>query len=158
MTRSRNVTDADIDQVVGILDGWGGKLTWDLLVDKVEERLHVRYTRQGLDKHERVKVAFSVRKKALARARDRAERPPSESPELDAAEQSIVRLKGENDRLKAENQRLLEQFARWAYNAHTRGLAEGFLNQPLPPVDRDRTERSKLQLIGQSRVQQEGSQ
>jgi hypothetical protein len=153
MNRSRNLTATDVDQIVGILDCWSGKLTWDSLVDKVEERLHVRYTRQALDKHEEVKAAFGVRKKALARAQDRAERPPSDSPELDAAQQSIDRLEGENDRLKAENQRLLEQFARWAYNAHTRGLAEGFLDQPLPPVDRDRTERSKLQLVGQSPVQ-----
>lgn len=46
------------------------------------------------------------------------------------------------DRLKAENENnaLLEQFARWAYNAHTRGLDEAFLNRALMPVDREKTD------------------
>jgi len=31
---------------------------------------------------------------------------------------------------------LLKQFARWAYNVHTRGLDEAFRNRTLMPVDR----------------------
>ena len=31
---------------------------------------------------------------------------------------------------------LLEKFARWSYNAATRGLDEEFLDQPLPRIDR----------------------
>lgn len=154
MTRSPNLTPADVQKIVGILDGWTGKLTWDLLVDTVEGLLTVRYTRQALDKHEQVKLAFGVRKKALTEASDSGAWAPADSPQLDATELTIVRLKGENGRLEAENQRLLEKFARWAYNAHTRGLAEGVLDQPLPPVDRDRTDRSKLQLISQARLQE----
>jgi hypothetical protein len=44
--------------------------------------------------------------------------------------QLIARLEAENARLRVENERLLEQFACWAYNAHT-----------LPAVNRDQTVR-----------------
>lgn len=48
----------------------------------------------------------------------------------------IARLESENRRLESENNQLLEQFARWAYNAHPRGLDYDFLNRPLPLVNR----------------------
>jgi hypothetical protein len=63
------------------------------------------------------------------------------SPELRVASERIARLEAENQRLAAENNALLEQFARWAYNAHTRNLAKEFLNNPLPAVDRERSKR-----------------
>lgn len=49
------------------------------------------------------------------------------------------RLQAENGRLKAENERLLEQFVTWAYNAHLKGLTKDYLNSPLPRVDRELT-------------------
>jgi hypothetical protein len=51
----------------------------------------------------------------------------------------IARLEAENRRLEFENNNLLEQFVRWAYNAATRGLDADFLGRSLPPVDRDRS-------------------
>jgi hypothetical protein len=143
-TRARNLDDAAIADIVAILDGWTGKLSWELLVDAIERRKHARYTRQGLDKHERIKHAFALRKKAIAEAiaagRD-AGVPDVESPELQAALERIARLEAENARVEAENQRLLGQFACWAYNAHTRGLDKVFLSRPLPAVNRDQTAR-----------------
>jgi hypothetical protein len=53
--------------------------------------------------------------------------------------QRMARLEAENERLRTENDQLLEQFARWAYNAHTRGLDEKFLNRVLPSVNRGQT-------------------
>ena len=139
-TRAKNLDAAAIAGIVAILDGWTGKLSWELLVDAIERRTHLRYTRQGLDKHERIKHAFALRKKAIAAGRA-AGVPDVESPELQAVMQRIARLEAENDRLGAENERLLGQFACWAYNAHTRGLDRAFLNRPLPAVNRDQTVR-----------------
>lgn len=137
VSRERNLDSGAISRIVAILDGWSGKLTWDLLIDAVRRHLRADYTRQALHKHERIKRAFVHRKKALS------SEPTSEevsgSPELRAALERIGRLEGENGRLESENQRLLEQFACWAYNAHTRGLDHAFLSRPLPSVNRDQT-------------------
>ena len=136
--RERNLDDEAISRIVAILDGWSGKLTWELLIDAIRLHLRADYTRQALHKHERIKQAFSHRKKSLS------SQPESKDfdgpPELKASLERIVRLEGENERLKVENQRLLEQFACWAYNAHTRGLDYAFLSRPLPSVNRDQTE------------------
>lgn len=137
--RSKNLEDTAIKQIVEILDGWSGKLTWELLIDDVELRMHNRYTRQTLHKHERIKSAFELRKAALAGGD--GDIRIVRSPELQKALERIARLEAENKRLESENQQLLEQFARWAYNAHVRGLDKNFLNQPLPPVNRGQAKR-----------------
>lgn len=138
--RSRNLGDAEIATIVAILDGWTGKLTWEGLIDAIEHRRLGRYTRQALHKHTRIRQAFGLQKEMLARQAELAE-PQLSSPELAAALQRIARLEAENSRLAMENQRLLEQFVCWAYNAHTRGLDEVFLSRPLPPVHRQQTKR-----------------
>ncbi|MDP9010777.1 MAG: hypothetical protein M3N91_19080 [Pseudomonadota bacterium] len=137
VSRERNLDSGAISRIVTILDGWSGKLTWDLLIDAIRRHLRADYTRQALHKHERIKQAFAHRKKALSS--EPASEEVSGSPELRAALERIGRLEGENGRLEAENQRLLEQFACWAYNAHTRGLDHAFLSRPLPSVNRDQT-------------------
>lgn len=137
-TRSRNITDDDVAQIVAILDGWVGKLTWESLIGAITSRLRVAYTRQALDKHPRIKLAFATKKKVLASTKADSD-PKADSPELQAALERIARLEGENARLHAENQALLAQFACWAYNAHTRGLDHAFLSRPLPSVNRDQT-------------------
>lgn len=137
-SRARNLSADDISDIVELLDGWTGKLTWELLIEAIRSRKRVMYTRQALHKHERIKQAFAVRKRLLSAGKANVA-PKVESPELAAALQRIVRLEGENARLESENQRLLEQFARWSYNAHTRGLDQQFLSRPLPPVNRDQT-------------------
>jgi hypothetical protein len=138
--RARNLADADIADIVAILDGWSGKLSWESLIQAIKLRKRATYTRQALHKHERIKLAFSLRKKLLAATEPRSA-PKAASPELQVALERIARLEAENARLDAENQALLGQFACWAYNAHTRGLDHAFLSRELPPVDRDRTVR-----------------
>lgn len=138
MKRARNLRDQDIARIVEILDGWTGKLTWESLIEEIEKRLFSTYTRQALHKHPRIKDAFALRKDALSKTAGTAPKTV-ESPELQLALDQIERLKSTCERLEAENQRLLEQFVTWAYNAHTRGLDEAFLSRPLPPVNRQQT-------------------
>ncbi|CRD46310.1 hypothetical protein [Stenotrophomonas indicatrix] len=133
MSRAKNLNDSDITKIVGILDGWSGRLTWEGLLDAVEKHLYARYTRQALHKHTRIQAAFEQRKLALAGG-DRRPRSFDDLPEMQVAIDRIVRLEGELERLEAENARLLEQFVRWAYNASVRGLDDAYLNSPLPAV------------------------
>ena len=140
--REKNLDDAVVAAIVEVLDGWNGRLTWDMLIEAVESREGLRYTRQALHRHERIRLAFIVRKKALSGQ----EVPPREiaSQELQVALDRVARLEAVNQRLAAENSALLEQFARWAYNAHTRNLTNEFLNSPLPAVDRERSKQPCL--------------
>jgi hypothetical protein len=150
--RERNIDDKVAATIVEVLDGWSGRLTWEALVEAVERREGLRYTRQTLHRHERIRLAYTVRKKALS-----VQEPTREtaSPELQVALERIARLESENRRLEAENNALLEQFARWAYNAQTRNLTKEFLNNPLPAVDRERSKplqpARKSSLAGKSR-------
>jgi hypothetical protein len=140
MSRAKNLQDHDIAEIVSILDGWTRKLSWEFLIDAIERRTRTRYTRQALHKHERIKQAFSHRKKVLSEGKVGGV-GRVDSPELQVLLERIARVEGENQRLQAENHRLLEQFAHWAYNAHTRGLDREFLSRPLPEVHRDQTDR-----------------
>lgn len=137
--RSKNLTDDIIDKIVKLLDCWNGKLTWDTLLDTIALRLHQRYTRQTLHKHERIRAAYSQRKEALSNSSNKAVIPQVGRKLDDDIIRKIGRLEAENQRLKAENQQLLEQFVVWAYNAHVRGLTKEYLSQPLPRVNRDQT-------------------
>jgi hypothetical protein len=136
--RGRNLEDDDVAAIVAILDGWSGRLTWELLIEALEERKFARYTRQTLHKHERIAQAFAARKKALSGDNPAVD---DESPEQKMQRDHLARLENEVTRLKAENQLLLAQFVRWAYNAHTRGLDKDFLNRPLPDVNRNQSGR-----------------
>jgi hypothetical protein len=135
MKRSRNLSEDDLQAIIEMLDGWAGPLTWKLLIDAVYSRLRNRYTRQALHKHQRIRIAFEVRKKNP----DQGEQRPRGSVQLQKAMERITRLEAENQRLQRENDLLLEQFARWAYNAYVKGISESELNRPLPEIDRRRT-------------------
>lgn len=116
--RGKNLDDGAVANIVGLIDGWSGKLTWDLLLAAVERHKHGRYTRQALNNHSRIAEAFRVRKKALAASgTNSGERKTNSSPEVQAALERIARLEAANERLNTENNRLLDQFVRWAYNA-----------------------------------------
>jgi len=143
-TRAKNIGDGDISEIVSILDGWSGKLSWDLLIAAIEKRNGNSYSRQALDKHERIKQAFVQRKQALSGVVGEKRMPGS--PEAQAAMERIQRLTAENERLNRENSSLLEQFVRWAYNASLFGISQDKLNNPLPPVNRNQTNR-KVSLV-----------
>jgi len=134
--RSRNLDDAAISEIVSIVDGCTGPLSWKLLIETIDELTRVRYTRQALNNHARIKLAFSVRRETLKATRGPM-RVDTATPELAALLQVNARREAEIDRLKAENARLLEQFVRWSYNANNRGVGEEVLNRPLPSVNRD---------------------
>jgi hypothetical protein len=137
-SREKNLDDEVVANIVQVLDGWSGKLSWERLIEAVEKRMRLSYTRQALYSHERIRLAFGVRKKALSDNKVGVAGVAA-SPELQIALDRIALLEGENQRLEAENNALLEQFVRWAYNAQTRNLTKEFLNNPLPAVDRERS-------------------
>jgi hypothetical protein len=139
--RAKNLTAAQVKTIVELIDGWSGKLTWDLLREAIASRTSQTYERQALAAHEAIQKAFTNKK-----ATPTAVKKTASSPELEAAEQAIDRLEATVKRLTHENNTLIEQFVRWAHNASLRGLGEDFLNQPLPPVDREKTKEDRQRL------------
>lgn len=137
--RGRNIDEYTIIQIVELLDGWSAKLSWDLLVDEIDKRVGNRYTRQALDKHARIKIAYQATRKRVSNTSDQGLRQKYCSQELGPTLERLERLGAENSRIKMENERLLEQFVTWAYNAHLKGLTQEYLNTPLPGVDREVT-------------------
>ncbi len=138
-SRAKNIDDGTIELIVSVLDGWSSRLTWELLADTIETRTRVRYTRQALDKHARIKTAFQLTKERLSGAPRVARKHKLSEAETEALAQRYERLLAENERLGRENNRLLEQFQIWLYNTHLKGLTPEYLNTPLPSVDRERT-------------------
>jgi hypothetical protein len=130
MSRSKNLSDADVTKIVEILDGWSSRLSWEALLGKVESELHFRYTRQTLHAHAEIADAFALSKGRLRG--DLSVQRSTLDPQLQASLEYIDRLKAENARLALQNDRLTEKFVRWAYNAHLRGMSEGELDETLP--------------------------
>lgn len=132
----RHLNDQDIEKIVGILDGWRDKLTWEALCEVCLPIIGTKPARQTLIKFVRIENAFEACKKRLKEGFNDL----SVSPTLKVAAERIARLERENERLKRENRELLEQFVVWQYNAHIHGLSERELNRVLPGIDRGRTD------------------
>jgi len=138
--RSKNLDPSGGELIVGLFDRWTGPLSWERVIDAVEMRLFFRYTRQTLSGHHRIREAFVVCKERLANAPSKLGGKPI-SPEHRALLERLARRDAEVMRLRAENQRLTEQFVVWIYNAHIRGVSLSDLERPLPPADRGQTRR-----------------
>jgi len=137
--RAKNIDDCAIRQIVGVLDGWAAKLSWDLLINEIERHLGIRYTRQALDKHPRIKIAYQCTKQRLNKSSSIGDQKKRSTKELGPMMERLERLAAENARLQAENGHMLEQFVTWAYNAYLKGLTIEYLNTPLPSIDREVT-------------------
>lgn len=131
--RSENLDDEKIVQIVQILDGWTGKLTWDKLISEINLHLKNKYTRQTLAKHTRIKSAYELIKKNKY---DSNENKVYSPVEVNVLLQELEKIKAENKRLKREKQDLLVQFARWAYNSYAKGISKEDLDKPLPVINR----------------------
>ena len=147
--RSRNLSPEDVELIVGLLDGWSGMLSWKALIESVERRLYFRYTRQALHAHQRIRDAFGLCKERLARgSRKKGEKHVSQ--EMRLLMERLARRDAEVERLKAENQRLMEQFVVWLYNAQIRGIGQAELGRSMPRVDRGQT-KAALSVVGGGR-------
>lgn len=152
--RGKNIDEATVQIIVGVLDAWSGKLTWELLTQALLPLIGHKYTRQTLSKVGRVALAFETHKKRL----NESFQPATESdlefnPELYILSQQYERLKAENYRLRAEITAFRETFTTWAYNAAIRGLSGEYLNTAIPKVDREQTKEAKSVKARESKIQ-----
>ena len=136
--RAADLNEERVEAILATLDGWQGKLTWQLLIDAVAKATGQRYSRFTLADYPAIANAFAERKRKV---RDKAGSQPLSARDVrvqDALERARVQ-KARADRLEAENQRLLEQFVTWACNAERKGVTMSQLNAPIQKPPRDRS-------------------
>lgn len=133
MAKARLTSD-EIERIVELLTSWRGKLSWELLLERVETLLRRPFTRQGLAKQDNIQIAYQQ-----AKDRIRKQKPTySEAlPEIELMKNTIDSLRAKIAVMEAERGRYEEKFATWLYNARSRGISELDLNRHLPEVDRD---------------------
>lgn len=134
---AKHLNPTDVDAIVDIIRGWPSvKITWEGICEAASQVIGKTPSRQSLNAHAPIKDAYSAKRTGLKVHGPRTAMPSS----LAVAAQRISRLQTENDELARKNDELLEQFAKWQYNAYKHGIKEHQLNEDLPRIDRERTE------------------
>mgnify|MGYP000618460835 CR=1 FL=1 len=135
----QRLTQENKSAIIEMIIGFHGKISWQLIIDEIFVRLGIKVSRQALDRHSEIKRAYEVRKKSIQGELSNKPQVRTGAVALVKSLEKIQRLESKNEILIAENKALKEQFIVWAYNAYIKGLDEEKLNQPLPPINRDRS-------------------
>jgi hypothetical protein len=134
---AKHLTHADIEAIISIIYAWKEeKLTWEGICEASESIIGKNPTRQSLNANKLIKDAYSSKKLTLKLHGPVTPKPSNQS----IAGDRIARQQSEIENLKRKNSLLLEQFVVWQYNAYKYGMKEHQLNEPLPRIDRERTE------------------
>jgi hypothetical protein len=137
-SRAPDLNQERIQAVLDTLDGWSGKLTWDLLIAAVAKTTGVTYSRFTFAEYPQIANAFAL-KKAASRGAAQGQPTVPRDERVRAALEQADRYRAKAERLESENQLLLEQFVTWAVNAERKGVTMTMLNAPLPKPQRDRS-------------------
>lgn len=134
---AKHLSRSDIRIIVSLIRGWDEKkITWPAICEVVEPHIGKRPTRQSLNAHQAIVEAYQAKKAALKNEGVAKRRPAS----LSIAASRIANLEAEVRELKEQNRLYKQMFTVWQYNAYKRGLLKSQLNEPLPRVDRERTD------------------
>lgn len=134
---AKHLSKREVRAIVAMIGGWdSAKITWTSICNRCEKLIGRIPTRQALYANSNIKDAYIQKKAALTDNEDDRVLPSS----LKRAARQILSLQRKVDLLERENQMLLERFVRWQYNSYKNGMTESQLNEPLPAIDRDRTE------------------
>jgi hypothetical protein len=133
----KHLSKRDTEAIVNLILGWGEKkLTWEAVCESAEKIIGRKPSRQSLFANKEIKEAFKARKADIGQRGNELPKPGN----LIIAAERIKRLHNENEMLKKKNTELLEKFVIWQYNAYKHGVKDHELNEPLPRIDRERTE------------------
>ncbi len=138
--RSPNVTPEIVGFAIATINGWNGRLTWPALIRAIQEAKGIEYARQTLHNNGSIRSAYLAYQE---QRRSHAPKAPSTSSrrsnkDSESESERVARLNHLIAQLTKERDLLLERFARWAYNASSRGLTVDILDAPLPRIDRQR--------------------
>lgn len=138
MVLAKHLTKTDVSTVINIIHGWDNdKLTWEDICQSASKVVGKKPTRQSLNSNALIKQAYELKKSGL---KINGVSTPSPSS-LKVAAARLKKQQNEIKSLKAINSVLLEQFVRWQYNSYKYGLKDHQLNEPMPRIDRERTDK-----------------
>ncbi|MDC5871543.1 hypothetical protein OPW39_22285 [Vibrio europaeus] len=96
----------DVKKIEKSLRTWKGKLTWDVLVETIQEQYDITATRQTLNTYGSVKEAFDGAKKRLRNTSKKVISSPNISLEKVDLVAKIEALEIDNKELEKQNDRL----------------------------------------------------
>lgn len=122
---AKHLSREDVEAILNIIQTWSDKkMNWEDICSKSAQVVGKKPTRQSLNANKAIVNAYKVKKASLKLYEPAAPMPNC----LSMAADRISRLLGENQALKRENSRLLEQFIIWQYNTYKYGMKEHQLN------------------------------
>ncbi|WP_439258036.1 hypothetical protein [Lonepinella sp. BR2271] len=128
------ITEENLEEVIYLINTWEGKLTWDLLCEKVAQLLNIKsIERQSLANYPDIQQAFS-KKKLKIKETHKVE--PIPNINIDYLIKQVKSLKAQIQRLEEINERYKQQFIVWQYNSYMHGMTEEELNKPIVAVNR----------------------
>ncbi len=137
---AKHLNNKDIPAIVNVIRGWQeDKLTWSAICEAVEPLVGKLPSRQTLNAHNSIVNAYQTKKDLL---KGRGPKNPCPAS-MNVAMTRIAKLESEIDELKELNQKFMQQFVIWQYNAHKYGMKTHQLKEPLPKIDRERTDGEK---------------
>ena len=125
--RSSNITPEIAKLIVQLIASFSEQISWGLVIAKIEKEIGQRYTEQGLRKHELIAQSYRVRKVLLAKQKELG---GNKQYRIATAKQ-LLELEAENEVLRGQNNRLIEQFVLWAHNAAANNVTEDQLNETM---------------------------
>ncbi|MBA5603098.1 hypothetical protein H1224_18780 [Pectobacterium aroidearum] len=134
---SKKITKREKTLIINTILGWSETgITWEGLCEECATFLKSKPSRQALSYHKDINEAFKSKKHGIKNNKNNFKKPSSAS----IASQLILNFESEIRLLKEENRKLKQQFVTWQFNAFKHNINEMLLNEPLPKIDRGRTE------------------
>lgn len=134
---AKHLTNIDIEAILNIIAAFEGstKLTWENVCDQCISIVGKRPTRQSLFANQAIKEAYNT-KKSILKTRGALNPKPSS---LGIAAERIAKLQSEVESLKKKMMRSYNN-SLYGNNAYKYGLKEYQLNEPLPRINRERSD------------------
>ncbi len=140
-TMSKKLTKKEKMLIVNTIIGWSEPgITWEDVCNECTCFLKSKPSRQALSYHKEINEAFKSKKNGIKCNQNNFKKPSS----LAIASQRIFHLESKNRVLEEENRNLKQQFVIWQYNAYKHNINKNILDEPLPPIDRGRSDRKLI--------------
>lgn len=138
------VTPESHPLVISIINAWEGKLTWDLLCEKVSLALNIKdgVQRQSLSSYKEIQVAYSQKKIAQREAK-LSSAVVNDDVDVEYLKRKIAIINAELARVNKMNEAYKQRFILWQYNAYKLGIRMESLDDAINKLEAPLTELSR---------------